>query len=74
MEAFELIGMLLTFAVIALIDMPKLKALAIKKKYLRVYYSVVATGIMIGTLKILQIIPDYFKSLACIYQEISGIK
>jgi|GEM_PF-6568517 len=74
MEALELLGMLLTFAAIVLIDMPKLKAMANKKKYLRVYYSVIAAGIMIGTLEILQIIPDYFKSLAYIYQEISGIK
>ena len=74
MEVLKLIGLLFAFAVIALIDIPKLKATANKKKYLAVYYLVIASGILLGILEVLQIIPDYFKSLAFFFQKISGIK
>jgi hypothetical protein len=74
MEVMGLIGLLCTFAVIIFIDMPKLNATANKKKYSAVYYSVVAAGLLLGILEILQIIPDYDKSLAFFFQKISGVK
>lgn len=63
MKALWLIGLLSTFALITVIDMPKLKATTNKKKYMSVYYSVVAVGIMLGILEMFQIIPDFYKSL-----------
>lgn len=74
MEALELIGLLFTFTVITLIDMPKLRATANKKKYLAVYYSIIVVGILVGILEIFQMVPDYLKSLAFLFQKISGIK
>jgi H+/gluconate symporter-like permease len=74
MEVFGLIGMLLAFAVITFIDMPKLNATANKKKYSAVYYTVIAAGILIGVLEMFQIIPDYNKSLAFFFQKMTGIR
>jgi uncharacterized integral membrane protein len=74
MEVLELIGVLLTFAVITLVDMPKIKATVNKKKYMAVYYTVIAVGILLGVLEIFQIIPDYDKNLAFFFQKMSGVK
>jgi len=74
MEVLGSIGLLLTFAVITLIDMPKLNATANKKKYSAVYYTVLAAGILIGVLEMFQIIPDYNKSLAFFFQKMTGVK
>ena len=74
MKVLGLIGMLLAFAVITLIDMPKLKATVNKKKYLAVYYTLITVGIIIGALEILNAIPDYDKSIAFFFQKISGVK
>ena len=74
MVTIKLIGLLLTFCLIALVDMPKLKATSNKKKYLTVYYSVIVSGILLGILEVLQMIPDYDKSLAFFFQKVSGIK
>jgi hypothetical protein len=74
MEILGIIGLLLVFAVIILIDRPKLNAVADKKKYSAVYYSVIAAGILVGVLEILNFVPDYDKGLAFFFQKISGIK
>ena len=74
MEVSGLIGILLSLAVITLIDMPKLKATANKKKYSAVYYTVIAAGVLIGVLEMFQLIPDYDKSLAFFFQKMSGVK
>lgn len=74
MKVFGLIGLLFTFAVIIIIDIPKLNATANKKKYSAVYYTVIAAGILIGVLEILQFIPDYGKSLAFFFQKMTGVK
>jgi hypothetical protein len=74
MKVLGLIGMLLAFAVIILIDMPKLKATANKKKYTVVYYTVIAVGIIIGVLNIFNAIPDYNKNIVFFFQKISGVK
>lgn len=74
MKALGLMGIISTFAVIIVIDMPKLKATANKKKYMAVYYSVIAAGILLGILAIFQIIPDFYKSLMPFFQKLSGVK
>jgi uncharacterized membrane protein len=70
----KLIGLISTFTVITVIDMPKLKATANKRKYLAVYYSIIVAGIALGILEILQIVPDCFKSLAFYFQKLSGLE
>ena len=74
MKTLGLIGLLSTFAVITVIDMPKLKTTATKKKYMTVYYSVVAVGILLGILAVFQILPDFYKSLMPFFQKLSGVK
>ena len=74
MKGLWLIGLLSIFSVITVIDMPKLKATANKKKYTVVYYSLVAVGILLGILEMFQIIPDFYKSLMPFFQKLSGVK
>jgi hypothetical protein len=74
MESLGCLGVLLAFAVIALIDTPKLNGTSNKKKYKTVYYSVIAAGILIGILRVLKVLPDFDKDLAFFYQNMTGIK
>jgi len=71
MEILKLIGLLFTFIVITLIDMPKIKATKNKKKYLTVYYSIIVSGVLIGIFEILQLIPDYYNNMALLFKSIS---
>lgn len=71
MDILKLVGLLFTFAVITLIDMPKIKVTKNKKKYLTVYYSIIVPGILIGIFEILHLIPDYYNNMALFFKSIS---
>lgn len=73
MKAFELLGVLCAFAVIIVIDTPKLKATANKKKYLTVYYSIIAVSAVLGILSVFEIMPDYYEIMVDFFQKITGI-
>jgi heme A synthase len=74
MQLLELMGTVLVFVFLLLIDLPKIKATANAKKYLAVYYSIIAVGILVGGLEIFRLIPDYDKSLIIFYQKLTGAK
>ena len=74
MKAFELLGAFCAFVVIIIIDTPKLKATANQKKYLTVYYSIVAVSAVLGVLGIYKIIPDCYEVLVAFFQKTTGIQ
>lgn len=73
MEIVEIIELLFTFVVIIFIDIPKFESTTNKKKYLAVYYTVIAAGILLGMLEIFQVIPDYGKIIAFFFKKMFGI-
>ncbi|MPM56347.1 hypothetical protein SDC9_103149 [bioreactor metagenome] len=74
MRAFELLGILFAFVVIILIDMPKLKTTANKRKYMVVYYSIVAVSLVLGILEFFEILPDYYEVMVSFFQKMTGIQ
>lgn len=74
MEAVEILGIILIFTILTIIDWPKIQATQNSKKYSAVYLSIVAVGILIGALAALNLIPDYSKTFAFIFQKMTGSK
>jgi hypothetical protein len=72
MEVLEIIGLLLAFGVILLIDKPKLDAIVNKKKYSTVYYSILAVGLVVGILEVFNLIPEFNGMLIDLYKKLSG--
>ena len=70
MSVFKVIGLLIAFAVIFLIDRPKLKAEA-NKKYYAVYCSILAVGLLFGMLEAFKLIPDYNEKLMLLYGKLT---
>lgn len=70
MTALKVIGVLLAYVVIFLIDRPKLKAEA-NKKYYAVYYSILAVGLLFGMLEVFKLIPDYNEKLMLLYGKLT---
>ena len=74
MKILESFGVALIFGAIMLIDYPKLKATAKKKKYMVIYGVIIAVGILVGTLRLFDAFPDYGKSIVAQFQQMTGIK
>ena len=74
MQILESFGVALIFGVIMFIDYPKLKATAKKKKYMIIYGVIIVVGVLVGTLRIFDAIPDYGKSIVAQFQQMTGIK
>jgi hypothetical protein len=74
MGIFKVLGILAAFAVILLIDRPKLEAAGNKKKYKAVYYSIVAVGILIGVLSTFDLIPHFDVIIVDYYKKMTGSK
>lgn len=72
MEILEIIGLLLAFGIIFLIDRPKLMATANIKKYSAVYYSVLAVGLVVGILEVFNLIPEFNAIVIDLYKKLSG--
>ena len=70
MTVLKVIGVLMAFAVIFLIDRPKLKAEA-NKKYYVIYYAILAVGLLYGMLEVFKLIPDYNKQLMLLYGKLT---
>lgn len=71
MKVFEIIGTLITFSVVLLIDYPKLKATA-GRKCRAVYFSVLAAALLMGMLEVLGLIPDYNQQLEDYFGRMLG--
>lgn len=72
MEVLEIIGLLLAFGIILLIDKPKLDATAKKKKYTAVYYSIIVIGLTVGMLEVFNLIPEFNGMLVDLYKKLMG--
>ena len=72
MEVLEIIGLLLAFGIILLIDKPKLDATANKKKYSAVYYAILTAGFVVGVLEVFNLIPEFNGMMINLYEKISG--
>jgi hypothetical protein len=73
MKAFEFIGVLITFAIIVIIGIPKLENTANKKKYKSVYYSIIAAGVLLSILELLGLVPDYILAVINLYNKIFNV-
>ncbi len=71
MTVLKVIGVFIAFAVIYLIDRPKLKAEA-NKKYYAVYCTILAAGLLFGMLEVFKLIPDYNEELMLLYGKLTG--
>jgi hypothetical protein len=74
MKVLKIIGVLFAYTIIILTGIPKLEGTDNKKKYKAVYYSIIALGIVIYTLNVFDLVPDYMGALVDFYKKISTVK
>lgn len=67
-----MIGLLLAFGLILVVDMPKLRVAEGQNKYLAVYGIIFAASLLLSVLEVFQLIPDYNAAIIDFYKKLSG--